>query len=1212
MAEQTYELHEGSKKFTIALNVEDEASICASILESCTEYAIIAVDLDLKIVAWNEGARRRFGYEPFEVVGKVGLSGIYDPKDMQARKTQEIIDVVKQAGVWAGELKYLRKDGKPVSVFDTFTLRIDSFGKPIGYTIISHDPTELSSKLQALTDSKEYTRSLIESNLDVLMTTDSLGIINDVNQQICEMTEFSREELLGSPFKIYFTDPKRAEDLIRKVLSENRITNYELIIKSRNDKFTPVSFNATTFRTPDGHLKGIFATARNITEQKRLEDESHKQSDALLEATNFLNDVLKNTTTYSIIALDLEGKILLWNEGAKRNYGYTADEIVGKRTLWVLRTPEDNQSGRAKAMLDEAFKTGKYDGVIEGLRKNGERYPELLSVTIRRDAEGNPVGYALISKDITVEKQQEQNLREQLGYNRSLFESNIDILMATDTLGIITDANKQMCNVTGYNTEELIDTQFKNYFTDPKHAEDFIRNVLAEESVRNYELTIQAKDGKETVVSCNASTFKGTDQKLRGVFAVGRDITEQNRLEVESREQNIKLKEATGFLNNVLESSTAYSIIAEDLEGNILAWNEGARLNYGYSAEEMIGKQNTRILHAPEDITSGRLQAVLDAALKTGKEEGVLESVRKNGERFTASLALTLRKDSTGKPVGYLLISKDITDQKREEVLVSKNVELIEQNRLAQEANRLKSEFLANMSHELRSPLNGIIGFAELMHLGKVGPVSPEHKEYLGDILTSSRHLLRLINDILDLAKVESGKMEFHPEKIDINIVIGEVCDILRTLISKKKIQLTVNVDPDIGEIIIDTAKLKQILYNYISNALKFTNENGTVNIRVNPEGANYFRLEVEDNGIGIRAEDIPKLFAEFQQLDASLDKKYQGTGLGLALTRRIAEAQGGQIGVTSTVDKGSTFFVVLPRVPQKQDQSIPQTDKEPIIEKVSLAKPIDVTVDVLKQNTTPVKDKVSSEKTSANILVIEDDLNDSALVASALTEVGYTVELAFTGSEAIKSCREKRFDAITLDLLLPDMNGWDVLRGFRSQGPNLETPTIVVTVIGSKAASFGFMIQSFLIKPIKSEDLITALQQTGIYQNQNKTILFVDDDPKMITLCQQYMKDYGTTIICETDPEQGLITADVKKPDVVVLDLLMPNIDGLEFLRRFRMTEYGKKTPVIICTSQDISDVDRSRIKASVAAVIQKGGGSMGDLVQEMKRICPLIKKTG
>ena len=246
----------------------------------------------------------------------------------------------------------------------------------------------------------------------------------------------------------------------------------------------------------------------------------------------------------------------------------------------------------------------------------------------------------------------------------------------------------------------------------------------------------------------------------------------------------------------------------------------------------------------------------------------------------------------------------------------------------------------------------------------------------------------------------------------------------------------------------------------------------------------------------------------------------------------------------------------------------------------------------------------------SPTILVIEDEPKDSALVSKTLTEAGYQVAVAFTGKEAIKQCQEKQFDAITLDLLLPDMNGWDVLRAFRSKGPNLETPAIVLTVVGSKAASFGFLIQNFLVKPIKTEDLMSALQQTGIMADQKKTILFVDDDLQMLSLCKQYLKDYASTILCASDPEQGLLLAEQQRPDAIVLDLLMPNVDGLEFLRRFRLTEHGKKTPVIICTSQDISDIDRSRIKASVEAVIQKGGGSMHDLIIEMHRICPILDK--
>jgi signal transduction histidine kinase len=238
------------------------------------------------------------------------------------------------------------------------------------------------------------------------------------------------------------------------------------------------------------------------------------------------------------------------------------------------------------------------------------------------------------------------------------------------------------------------------------------------------------------------------------------------------------------------------------------------------------------------------------------------------------------------------------------------------EKRSAQEANRMKSEFLANMSHELRTPLNAIMGFAKLMVHGKVGPVSAQQQEFLGDILKSSNHLLQLINDVLDLAKVEAGRMEFHPEPIDLAQLVGEVRDILRAVAAGKQIRIDTTIDSTCGGLELDPGKLKQVLYNYLSNALKFTPDSGRVFIRVRPEGLDSFRVEVEDTGIGIRPEDVRNLFTEFRQLDSSASKKYQGTGLGLALTRRITEAQGGRVGVHSLVGKGSTFFVVLPRRP--------------------------------------------------------------------------------------------------------------------------------------------------------------------------------------------------------------------------------------------------------------------------------------------------------
>jgi len=372
--------------------------------------------------------------------------------------------------------------------------------------------------------------------------------------------------------------------------------------------------------------------------------------------------------------------------------------------------------------------------------------------------------------------------------------------------------------------------------------------------------------------------------------------------------------------------SNIIGVIVGDLDGRLTDANDAFLAMLGYSRSDLAaGALRIDALTPPEGLARDALAA--EELRRTGSAPPYeKELLCKDGRRLSIVLGLVLL-EGADTIVGFVL---DRTERKLAEekiktytnALEKANRELALAKEEAEQGSRSKSSFLANMSHELRTPLNAIIGFAELLYDGAVRPEMPQHKEFLGDILTSGRHLLQLINDVLDLSKVEAGKLEFHPETVDLKSVIGEVLAVLRAVAAGKRILVATEVHPDLREIVIDPARLKQILYNYVSNALKFTPEGGHVSVRAWPDGAGAFRLEVEDTGVGISADGLGRLFGEFQQLDAGAAKKQGGTGLGLALTKRLVEAQGGGVGVHSILGGGSTFYAILP-----QDVPFPTPD---------------------------------------------------------------------------------------------------------------------------------------------------------------------------------------------------------------------------------------------------------------------------------------------
>ena len=493
-------------------------------------------------------------------------------------------------------------------------------------------------------------------------------------------------------------------------------------------------------------------------------------------------------------------------------------------------------------------------------------------------------------------------MADQLG---AFLDAAPDAMVVVGRDGRLLAVNSHALSLFGYIREELIGQPIEILvpvrFRDRHfgHRERYAADPHPRPMGAELELRGLRKDLSEFPVEISLSPLETSDGRF--TIAAIRDSSRQRRIETQFR--------------GLLEAAPDAMIVA-DRDGRIRLVNTQTERLFGYQREDLLG-QPIEIL-VPSRFAAihphHRASYARDPHPRPMGRHLDLYGRRKDGTEFPVEISLS----PVETEAGMLLTSavRDITERKELEASVRRqNQELEAQNRRVQKASRMKSEFLANMSHELRTPLNSVIGFAELMHDGRLGPIADNHREYLGDILTSARQLLHLINDVLDLSKVESGTMEFFPEPVDVGTVIAAVCDMVRPLASAKAIQMQSIVNPDAARIVTDPEKLRQVLANYLSNALKFTGEGGRIVVRAAPEDDRHIRIEVQDTGVGIRPEDHDRLFVEFQQLDAGAAKRYQGTGLGLALTKRIVEAQGGRVGVSSTLGEGSLFFVVLPRV---------------------------------------------------------------------------------------------------------------------------------------------------------------------------------------------------------------------------------------------------------------------------------------------------------
>ena len=650
-------------------------------------------------------------------------------------------------------------------------------------------------------------------------------------------------------------------------------------------------------------------------------------------------------------------------------------------------------------------------------------------------------------------------------------------------------------------------------------------------------------------------------------------------------------------------------VVFMDSDLRIIWLNKAALDHMGMKMGDVIGRryQDMYILYKENPSKSPVLKV-----LESGNEE-FGEVVTQDGKVWTVT-AIPI-KNEDGRITGVLKTGLDITAHRRsEEKLIQAKLE-------AEEANNFKSEFLANVSHELRTPLNSIIGFSDILIDKVFGELNEKQFRYVNNISTSGKHLLVLINDILDLSKVEAGKMELHYSEFSIDCVFEEVKAVLSPLIQVKSLEATFNVESDCTTLEADRGRIIQILYNLVSNAIKFTPNGGKVSVYCKESG-NRALISVIDTGIGISAEDQVKLFKPFTQLDASTTRQYCGTGLGLALVKKIVNLHQGDIWVESDPGKGSNFTFSLPLRKPLELRKANEIGIEDVIIEFEMNKAEALSV---KENVEDLQEEVElpeicfSEKGDVKqelILVVDDDKSSSELLSIILKDAGYSVALLYNGKRVLKVAKILKPDIITLDVFLPDTNGWLVLRQLKNDPCTASIPVLIISMTNNNELGITLGATYSFAKPVKRVELVNSLQEiTGKFRFEYPKVLIVDDDENTVELLSSMIEPEGFEAIKAYSGREGLQKLfSEQRPDILILDLMMPEISGFDVISSMRADVRTKDIPLIVCTSGELTEKNleelNSELKGHLISILKKGTFGRKELINIIKQLAMLKRR--
>jgi len=904
--------------------------------------------------------------------------------------------------------------------------------------------------------------------------------------------------------------------------------------------------------------------------------------------------------------------------------GYAAAEVVNRLTPADISDPLE-VIARASALSLElgtpiapgfealVFKASRGIEDIYELtyfRKDGSRFPAVVSVTALRDAQDTIIGYLLIGTDNTARKQAEEALLKAGALQSAIFNSANFSCIATDAKGVIQIFNVGAERMLGYAAADVMNKITPADISDPQEviaratalsvelgtpiAPGFEALVFkASRGIEDiYELTYFRKDGSRFPAVVSVTALRDAQDTIIGYLLIGTDNTARKQTEEERMKLDQRLRDQHFYTRSLIESSID-ALITTDPRGIITDINKQTEALTGRTRDELVGAPFKN--HFTDAL---RAEAGINRVLSEGRVTNYELTARaRDGTLTVVSYNASTFHDRDRNLQGVIAAARDITELKRfEQTMVQKNVEL-------EDASRMKSEFLANMSHELRTPLVAIIGFSEVLRDGLLGELTLQQRGFIGDIFSSGQHLLSLINDILDLSKVEAGKMTLDVEAVQVAAVLQNSLSIVKEKAAARHIRLDLIAAENAGSINADARKIKQILYNLLSNAVKFTSEGGQVTVRSarvaradvgQLSGAwkgwslpladngfeEFLKISVIDSGIGMSPEGLERLFRPFSQIDAGLSRKFEGTGLGLAVVKVLAELHGGSVAVESAVGEGSCFTVWLPL----RESGV-----------AALATP-----------KAPAAARVNPVGTAGVAMVVEDDFKAAELIRVQLEAQGFKVLHAASAEAALVLAIQQPLSLITLDILLPNMDGWELL-GRLKQVPELRSiPVVILSIVADTNKGLALGAAAVMQKPISRLELYEALVDLSLFphpKDRKLSVLVVDDDPKAVDLIALRVTAMDAKVLRAYGGREAIEIAQRELPDVIVLDLIMPDVNGFDVVAALAGRAETANIPILVVTSKHITAEDRIRLTRYVATIMEKAGFDSDLFTSEIRR---------